>query len=150
MAATLIRLKLQLMANDFTRSVWTILGTLLVLIYGLGMATMLMVVQVQMGRGLEPVQSLLTFSALTGAAAMLLWTIVPLFVSGGDSLMDPRRLITYAVPRRSLIAGLILAALISVGSVITLMWLVGQGLLWRWHPGALATSLLSLPLLLLT
>ncbi|GAA1451881.1 transporter [Nesterenkonia lacusekhoensis] len=150
MAATLIRLKLQLMANDFTRSVWTILGTLLVLIYGLGMATMLMVVQVQVGRGLEPVQSLLTFSALTGAAAMLLWTLVPLFVSGGDSLMDPRRLITYAVPRRSLIAGLVVAALISVGSVITLMWLVGQVLLWRWNPGALATSLLSLPLLLLT
>lgn len=32
MAATLIRLKLRLMANGFTRSVWTILGTLLVLL----------------------------------------------------------------------------------------------------------------------
>lgn len=150
MAATLIRLKLRLMANGFTRSVWTILGTLLVLIYGLGLATMLMVIQVYMGGGTEPVGSLLTFSALAGAAAMLLWIVIPLFVSGGDAQMDPRRFVTYAVPRRSLITGLILSAMISVGSVITLLWLIGQVFLWRGHPGALAASLVSLPLLLIT
>ena len=150
MAATLIRLKLRLMANDFSRSVWTILGTLLVLIYGLGMATMFMAMQIRMGEGAGSLQSMLNLSVLLGTAVFLFWTIIPLFVAGGDALMDPRRFVTFAVPRRSLILGLSLSALVSAGSVITLVWLAGQVLLWRWDLGALAASLLSLPLLLIT
>ena len=150
MAATLIRLKLRLMANDFGRSLWIILGTALVLIYGLGMATIFLVIQIRMGDGNESFQNVLSMSVLLGAAAFLFWILIPVFVAGGDALMDPRRFVTFAVPRRSLILGLILSAMISVGSVITVVWLIGQVMLWRWDLGALAVALLSLPLLLIT
>ena len=150
MAATLIRLKLRLMANDFGRSLWTIFGTALVLIYGLGMATIFLVIQIRMGDGNESFQNVLSMSVLLGAAAFLFWILIPVFVAGGDALMDPRRFVTFAVPRRSLILGLILSAMISVGSVITVVWLIGQVMLWRWDLGALAVALLSLPLLLIT
>lgn len=150
MAATLIRLKLRLMANSFSRSVWQILGTIFVLLYGLGMATMFFVLQLRFGRGEEPLQNLLNISVGLGTVAMLFWIAVPLFVAGGDNLMDPRRFVTYAVPRNSLIVGLVASALISVGAIITLFWLIGQVALWRAEPGTLVTALLTLPLLLLT
>ncbi len=147
MVATLIRLKLRLMGNSFTRSAWQIVGTVLMLVYGLGMATMAFMIQTTLG-GESGLQTLRTASVLMGAGVMLFWVVIPLFLTGGDNLMDPRQFVTYAVPRPQLILGLVAAALISIGSVITLVWLAGQLMLWRGEPAALLTAALTLPLLL--
>lgn len=149
MVARLIRLKLDLLRNSFRRSAWQVIGTGFGLLYGLFLVTMVMVLQFTVGREPESVQPLLTTSVLLVSAALLIWLVVPLFITGADSIMDPRQFVTYAVPRRQLITGLVLAAMIGTGSVLTVPWLAGQILLWRSEPAAVVVAVLSIPLLLL-
>lgn len=149
MVACLIRLKLDLLRNSFRRSVWQVIGTGFGLLYGLLLVVMVMVLQFTVGWEPESLDPVMTTSVLLGSAALLIWLMVPLFLTGGDSIMDPRQFVTYAVPRRQLIVGLVLAAMIGTGSVLTLLWLAGQVLLWRSEPAAAVVALLSAPLLLL-
>ncbi|MBO0596178.1 transporter [Nesterenkonia sp. E16_7] len=151
MVATLIRLKKDLTFNGFNQSGWHILGTVFAGLYGLGIVGMVFSAQVMAG-GAEVVDSqfIRTSSVLMGSAVFLLWLIIPVFISGADAAMNPRQFITYGIPRRGLILGLALTGLVSIGAVLTLIWLIGQVLHWRWDPAAVATALLTLPLLLIT
>ncbi|MGJ9405193.1 transporter [Nesterenkonia aurantiaca] len=151
MVATLIRLKKDLTFNGFNQSGWHILGTVFAGLYGLGMVGMVFSLQVMAG-GAEVVDAefVRTSSVLMGSAVFLLWLIIPVFISGADAAMNPRQFITYGIPRRGLILGLALTGLVSIGAVLTLIWLVGQVLHWRWDPAAAATAALTLPLLLIT
>lgn len=151
MVATLIRLKKDLTFNGFNQSVWHILGTIFAGLYGLGMVGMVFSLQVMEGAAdvADPEFVRIT-SVLMGSAVFLLWLIIPVFISGADAAMNPRQFITYGIPRRGLILGLAVTGLISIGAVLTLIWLIGQVLHWRWDLAAAATALLTLPLLLIT
>lgn len=149
MVASLIRLKRDLMLNSFNRSAWQIVGTIFGLLYGLGIVVAAFFGQFFLGQDPEDYSWLLVFSSLSGSLAMLIWIILPLFFTGGDSLMDPKQFVTYAVPRKKLIAGLVISALIGVATFLTLIWLVGQVVMWRSDAAAMLVALLSLPLLLL-
>lgn len=149
MVACLIRLKLALLRNSFRRSVWQVVGTSFGLLYGLFLVMMVVVLQFMVGGDPGSLEPVMTASVLLGSGALLVWLLVPLFFSGGDSIMDPRQFVTYAVPRTHLVAGLVLAAMIGTGSVLTVPWLAGQILLWRSEPAAVVVALLSAPLLLL-
>lgn len=151
MVAALIRLKKDLIFNGFNQSVWHILGTIFAGLYGLGLVGMIFAVQVmQGGADVADPEFVRTASVLMGSGVFLLWLIFPVFISGADSAMNPRRFITYGIPRQGLILGLALTGLISIGAVLTLVWLVGQVLHWRWDPAAAITAALTLPLLLVT
>lgn len=152
MVATLIRLKLTLSANSFKRSAWQVVGTLFALLYGVGITGLVVAGMVAGGSplvGLEP-ELRQTYSVLLGAGVMLLWLLVPLFLTGGDTVMDPKQLVTYGLPRRTLVVGLLLCGLVSIGSVLTLLWLIGYILYWRAEPAALVVAFVSAPVLLLT
>ncbi|MDZ5078623.1 transporter [Nesterenkonia sp. HG001] len=152
MVATLIRLKLALAANSFRRSAWQVVGTLFMLLYGLGMTSLLVTALVVSGSpaaGLA-LETRHTVSVLLGAAVLLLWLLIPLFLTGRDSLMDPRHFVTTAVPRRSLVTGLVLCGLLSLGALLTVVWLLGHVLYWRAEPAAMITAAVSAPILLVT
>lgn len=91
-----------------------------------------------------------TVSVLMGSAVFLLWLILPVFISGADTTMNPRQFVTYGIPRRSLILGMALTGLISIGAVLTFIWLIGQVAHWRWDPAAALTAAVTLPLLLVS
>ncbi|GAA1824164.1 transporter [Nesterenkonia flava] len=148
MVATLIRLKWRLTLNTLNRSTWAVLGTIFGGLYGLGVVAFVVLQQIMTGADADAETSFLV-SVLWGTLASLIWLIAPLFLAG-DALMDPKQFITYAVPRSRLIQGLVLAGMVSIGAGLTLIWLIGQTMLWRFDLAALLVAVLSVPVLLVT
>ncbi|WP_010525760.1 hypothetical protein [Nesterenkonia sp. F] len=93
MIATILRLKLRLLGNGMMRSTWQIVGTIFALLYGLGVVGMIAGGLGFAGGQEVPVDTRATVSVLLGAGATLIWVLVPLFLTGGDSVIDPRQLI---------------------------------------------------------
>jgi ABC-2 type transport system permease protein len=140
-AAQLVRLKLTLLANTFRRSVWQTIGLVLAAAYGMAV-TVVVVAGAILGGTADPV---LTGQLLTlgGAVAMLAWWVIPLFAFGLDATLDPQRFVTFAIPRRRLLAGLALAGLVSVPAAVTTLAALGVSLAWWSDPLALVGALLG-------
>ncbi|WP_407318656.1 hypothetical protein UQW22_18365 [Isoptericola halotolerans] len=141
MVAHFVRLKLTLLGNTLRRSVWQTIGLVVALLYGLTVVTFLVGAAVAGGRT-DPE---LTGQVLTvvGAAVVLGWWVVPLFAFGVDSTLDPLRFVTFAIPRRRLLAGLAVAGAVSVPAVVTLLAGLGAAFAWASDPAALGAALLG-------
>lgn len=148
MIAVLLRLKLRLLGNGMTRSTWQLVGTIFALLYGLGVVGMIAVGLAVAGGQEIAVDSRATVSVLLGAGATLIWVLVPLFLTGGDSVMDPRQLIPYGIGRRQLVLALVLCGLVSISTVLTLLWQAGHLLYWRADPAAMLAALVMAPVTL--
>jgi ABC-2 type transport system permease protein len=137
--AQLVRLKLTLLANTFRRSVWQTIGLVVASLYGVGILCFVVTAAVAGGA----VAPELTGQVLTvvGALVVLAWWVVPLFAFGVDATLDPLRFVTFAIPRRRLLAGLGLAGVISVPGVVTALGAVGVSFGWWRDPAALAAAL---------
>ncbi|MET0480588.1 MAG: hypothetical protein ABWZ69_04470 [Mycetocola sp.] len=115
MVAQLLGLRLQLLANGFRRSAWQLLGIVLLTVVGVGVILLV-------GNGLIALQSAADEFArnllvLAGSFVVLGYVLLPL-VLGVDDDMDPRRFALVGFPARRLSIGLLLAALISVPSLV--------------------------------
>ncbi len=143
--AALLRLKLRLSWNALGTSVWGALGTVMMLVLGLGgvLAVNVFLVGVA-GRGSPG--DVVTPAVLAGSGVTALWLIVPVFFS--DRLMDPRRFVSFAVPRSVLVLGLTLAGMLNVGLILTLGWLLGHVLAWRSSAVAVVAAAATVPLAL--
>ncbi|MEU2199578.1 hypothetical protein [Isoptericola sp. NPDC019482] len=141
MVAQLVRLKLTLLANTFRRSVWQTIGLVIGSLYGLGVVT-LVVAAAMVGGTADPVVTghVLT---LAGALVVLAWWVVPVFAFGVDATLDPRRFVTYAIPRRTLLAGLALAGLVSIPAAVTTLGALGVSFAWWRDPAALVAALVG-------
>jgi ABC-2 type transport system permease protein len=118
MVAQLLGLRLQLLANGFRRSVWQLLGIVLATAAGVGLVLLV-------GSGLIALRLAeddLTRNVLVlaGSFVVLGFVLLPL-VFGVDDDMDPRRFALVGFPQRRLSTGLLLAALVSVPSVVILI-----------------------------
>ncbi|WP_166846147.1 hypothetical protein [Isoptericola sp. BMS4] len=141
MAAQLVRLKLTLLANAFRRSVWQTVGLVLASVYG-AFVLVLVVLGAVAGSVAAPA---LTAQLLTlgGALVVLAWWVVPLFAFGVDATLDPQRFVTFAIPRRHLLAGLALAGLVSVPAAVTALAALGVSFTWWRDPVALVAALVG-------
>ncbi|SKC52131.1 hypothetical protein [Krasilnikoviella flava] len=141
MVAQLVRLKLTLLANTFRRSVWQTVGLVLGSLYGLGVLVLVVAAAVAGGTA-DPV---VTGHVVTvvGALVVLAWWVVPVFAFGVDATLDPRRFVTFAIPRRTLLAGLALAGLVSIPAAVTTLGALGVSLAWWRHPVALVAGVLG-------
>lgn len=141
MVAQLVRLKLTLLANTFRRSVWQTIGLVIGSLYGLGVVVLLVGAAVAGGTA-DPVVTghVLT---LAGALVILAWWVVPVFAFGVDATLDPRRFVTYAIPRRTLLAGLALAGLVSIPAAATTLGALGVSFAWWRDPAALVAALVG-------
>ncbi|WP_277208945.1 hypothetical protein [Isoptericola croceus] len=126
------------MANTLRRSAWQTIGLCVAVLYGLTVVGFLVAMAVVGGRS-DPV---LTGQVLTvaGAAVVLAWWVVPLFAFGVDATLDPLRFVTFAIPRRRLLAGLAAASAVSVPAAVTLLAALGTAFAWSSDPPALVAA----------
>ncbi|MEN5074597.1 hypothetical protein ABE437_12325 [Isoptericola cucumis] len=141
MVAQLVRLKLTLLANTFRRSVWQTIGLVVASVYGLGVLALAVVGAVAGGT----VDAAVTGQVLVvvGALVVLAWWVVPLFAFGLDATLDPQRFVTFAIPRRQLLAGLAAAGVVSVPGAVTLLGALGVSFAWWREPAALVAALVG-------
>ncbi|GAA1852890.1 hypothetical protein [Myceligenerans crystallogenes] len=141
MVAQFLRLKLTLLANTLRRSVWQVIGLAVALLYAFGVVAFLVATAIA-GGGRDPV---VTGHAITiaGALAVLAWWVVPVFAFGVDQTLDPQRFTTFAIPRRTLLAGLAVAGLVSVPGVATALTAAGVSFAWWREPWLIPAALLG-------
>ncbi len=148
MVAHLVRLRLTLLANTFRKSVWQAIGFILAALYALLVVGLAVAGAIAGGS----VDAELTGQVMIslGALVVLAWWLVPVFAFGVDATLDPQRFVTFAIPRRTLLAGLTAAGLTSVPGAATLLAAAGVALAW-WRtplvvPFALVGSALAVAL----
>ena len=128
MVAHLLRLKLQLLGNGLRRSTWQVVGLLLGVLNTvvlLGITTLGLLATRRIS--LEFWEITVVFG---GALLVLAWWMLPLLAFGIDSTLDPHRFATFAVPRRTLILGLGLSALVGLPGLATVVVVVLPVVLW--------------------
>ncbi|NKY41090.1 hypothetical protein [Cellulomonas septica] len=148
MVAHLVRLKLTLLRNGLKRSVWQVIGLVVGLLYGL-FVTVIAVAGIVTVSVASP-DMLPTVVVLAGSAVMLGWWVVPLVAFGVDSTVDPARFVTFAIPRRQLVAGLAIGGLIGVPGVMTTLVSLGTVGAWWRDPAALVAAIPAALLFLAT
>jgi ABC-2 type transport system permease protein len=145
--AQFLRLKLRLLANLFRRSPWQVVGIEIGLVYGLGLAAVIVGVLVSL-RLVDDIPLVRDGMIVTGAAVVLAFVVFPL-VLGVDDTMDPRKFALLGIPNKQLSLGLALSALIGVPAIVLTLALAGTIVTWSRGPGetllALVSALLILP-----
>ncbi|MGI4894118.1 MAG: hypothetical protein ACRYF3_03275 [Janthinobacterium lividum] len=115
----LVRLKLTLLRNGLRRSPWQVVAFVLGALWALSLV-------VSVGGGLVA----LRFSGLDlavpvvvggGSVVVLGWAFLPLIAFGVDETLDPSRFATFALPRRDMVVGLLIAGLIGLPGISTLL-----------------------------
>ena len=142
MVARFLTLKLTLMGNTFRKSVWQTIGMIVAVVYALGTVGLLVAAVVSLGFIGDPAWAGLAIT-LGGALTVLGWWVIPIFAFGVDATLDPQRFTTYAIPRRTLLAGLAVAGLVSVPGIATVLLALGVSFAWLLQPGVLLVSLVG-------
>lgn len=139
MVADLLRLKLVLLRNSFKRSTAQLIGVILGGLYGLGILSVLIVGLVLLGRA--DVEFSRTILVIGGSATVLGWVIIPIAATGIDMTLDPARFVTFAIPMRQLLTGLVLGGLVGIPGIVTLVAALAQVFTWIRYPAAAVTAL---------
>jgi len=146
--AHLVRLKLTLLRNGLRRSVWQIVGLVVAAIYGLGVLV-LAVAGLVTASATRP-DLLPTITVLLGSGVVLAWWVVPLIAFGVDATVDPLRFVLYPIPRRALVTGLAIGALVGVPGLVTAVVAVAMAGVWWREPLALLAGVVGSALGVLT
>ncbi|WP_427018472.1 transporter [Pseudarthrobacter sp. P1] len=148
MVAHLLRLKLTLLRNSLKRSTMAVVGLVVGGLYGLGLLVLVLVGLVLLGSaGLEVASTVII---LAGSALLLGWLVVPVVAAGIDMTLDPQRLCTFAIPMRTLLAGLALSGVVGIPGAITLLAALGTVGTWWRHPLAAVAAVVCALLAVLT
>jgi len=137
--AHLVTLKLALLRNGLRRSAWQVVGLVIGLLYGLGLAALLVVGLVVLAvQGDQEIAA--TTLVLCGGLLVLGWWLIPLVAFGVDATLDPQRFTTFAVPRRQLLVGLALAGLVGIPGLVTVVVALTSAAVWWRDPAAVAAG----------
>ena len=115
MVAHLLGLKLRLLANTFRRSTRQLVGMLVGIIYGLGIAAAAIVGLITLR--LAPVEVANVSLTVIGTGIVLGFLLLPL-AFGVDDTMDPRRFALLGIPIARLTLGLAVVAFVSVPTIV--------------------------------
>lgn len=137
MVAVLVRLKLALMRNALTRSVWKVLGLVFGGLYALGVVVAayagFVALRVNGDPALTAGLTVLVFSLVT-----LGWVVFSVLVSGIDDTLSPAKFALLPLGARRLQPGLFVAGLLGLPGLATTV--VALGLVVAWS-GSLVTAL---------
>ncbi|WP_431947668.1 transporter [Actinacidiphila sp. bgisy167] len=145
MTGTFVRLKLSLLRNGLRQStgrrVGWIIGTVVALLYALGMAVGLVALR---GNAYAP-------SAAIGVGVVfgVGWAVMPLFVFGGDDTLDPTRLAMLPLRPAPLIRALLVSSLVGVGPLLTLLVTAGAAVSVVAGAASVVAAVLAVPLAVL-
>ncbi|WBB65860.1 ABC transporter permease [Micromonospora sp. WMMD812] len=133
-----VRLKLRVMGNNFRGQGWRIALFVIGSLVGLWFAASGFFVFAAPGLA-DGGRYALMVAAFGGGLLVLGWLLLPLVFFGVDETLDPARFALLPLPRRTLVAGLFAAALVSVPVVAVLIALAGlvlsAWLLGGWSAG---------------
>ncbi|MFC5928730.1 hypothetical protein D6T64_10705 [Cryobacterium melibiosiphilum] len=148
MVAQLLGLKIRLLGNAFRRSPWQVVGILVGLAYGLGIAGGLVAVLVS-ARFVEDVTLIRDVCTVAGAVVLLGFFLVPLLV-GIDDTMDPRNFALLGMPTRTIAGGLLVSSFVGVPALVLGLALLASVV--TWSRGVLVTlfALVAAALLFVT
>lgn len=141
MVAQFLRLKLRLLGNIFRRSTWQVVGIVIGLIYGLGLAALLFASLVGL-RFVDDIEMIRDAFVVAGSVTVLGFIIVPL-IFGVDDTMDPRRFALFGLPDRSLAIGLAVAAVIGIPALVLAIVLLGTVVTWSRGFGETLVAILA-------
>lgn len=142
MVARFLTLKLTLMGNTFRKSVWQTIGMIVAALYALGVVVTLVFLVGALAFVEDPALAGLAIT-LGGALTVVGWWLIPIFAFGVDATLDPHRFTTFAIPRRTLVAGLAVAGLVSVPGIATVLVALGTAFAWVFEPGVLLVALVG-------
>ena len=126
-------LKLRLLSNAFRRSPWQVIGMVLALAYGLAI-TILAVITLVLLRFVD-VEVARAIIVIVGSIIVLGFALVPLGF-GVDDTLDPRRFALFGIDNTRLASYLLLAALLSVPSIIITVIGIASVFTWTRDVGA--------------
>lgn len=138
MVAHLVRLKLTLLRNGLRRSAWQVVGLVLAALYGL--LAMVVVVASMATASVQAPELRGLVAVLSGSVLVLGWWLVPLVSFGIDATVDPARFVTFTIPRRSMLLGLAIGALIGIPGVVTTVSALSLAGVWWRTPAALLVA----------
>lgn len=146
MVAQFLRLKLALLRNTLKRSPIQLVGMILSLIYGFGLALFIVGGLVSLRTQTAEIAHAIVVDF--GSVVVLACLILPL-VFGVDDTIDPRRFSLYGIPTTRLSTGLAAAAAISVPTLVIALFALAQIATWARGPLptllAIVTALLLVP-----
>ncbi len=118
MVAQLLGLRLRLLANGFRRSIWQVIG----IVFGTvaGLALILLIGSGLVALRFAPDELTRNLLVIVGSFVVLGFALLPL-VFGVDDDMDPRRFALVGLKPRQLSTGLLVAALVSVPSIVIIV-----------------------------
>lgn len=149
MAATLVRLKLRVLAHTLRRERWRLVLLVLGAMWGLSMLPSIIGGMLWLAQ--EAPASANDVLVVAGSLLVAGWAVVPILVPGMDDSLEVGRFATFGIAARSLAPGLLLAGVLSLPSLITTVVLLAPAIVWAPRgAAALAVSLLAAPLALLT
>lgn len=148
MVAQFFGLKLRLLGNLFRRSPWQLVGIIVGLLYGLGLALFLTTGLIAL-RFVGEVEPIRDFLVLGGSLVTLGFIVIPL-IFGVDDTMDPRSFALFGLPNRTLSLGLALSTLIGIPAVSLAIVLVGYVVTWSRGFGETLLALVAAVLALAT
>ncbi|RGC68746.1 hypothetical protein C5N14_12175 [Micromonospora sp. MW-13] len=136
-----VRLKLRVMGNNFRGQGWRIAMFVGGVIAGLWFAATGFFLLAAPGLAGEPKYALMV-AAFGGGLLVLGWLLLPLVFFGVDETLDPARFALLPLTRRTLVTGLLAAALVSVPTVAVLIATLGlvltAGMLGGWAAALVA------------
>lgn len=139
MALTLIRLRWTLTVNQWRRSTFTLVMSILGAVYLFGLSAFL-VAGLVTGLPGEGTEFRGVVTVLLTSAVVLAWTVLPPLVTGVDATLDPRSFQLYPVPAGTLVRGLLLSAFTTPIGIITLLVTLGAAASWWDTPGVLPVA----------
>jgi ABC-2 type transport system permease protein len=130
--AQFLRLKLTLLGNTFRRSPIQLVGMILSLLYGIGLAGLVAIGLVLLRTTTPEIAR--TIVIVFGTLVVLGFMLLPL-AFGIDDTIDPRRFTLFGIPTTRLALSLAIAAFVSVPSLVVTVFALAQ--IVTWSRGAL-------------
>jgi len=146
--ATVLRIRLRILANMLTRSVWQLIG----FIAGAAAAAgALVVVAISLaligGAGLEPTRVVITIG---GALLVIGWGLAPLLAGGVDTTVDAERLAPFPMSTRQVMVALAAIGVIGLPGIASTLGALSALTAWVHWPVAFVSAIVCLPLGVLT
>ena len=147
MVAQFFGLKLRLLANLLRRSPWQVVGIIVGLLYGFGVAFWAIIGLFALR--LVDVSLAADVVAAGGSLIVLGFLVVPL-VFGVDDMLDPRKFSLYGIPTTRLAVGLALSALVGVPALVITTLALAQIATWSRGPLPVLFAVLAAALIVAT
>ncbi|MFD7325406.1 transporter [Streptomyces sp. NPDC059875] len=142
LTSVFVRLKLSLLRNGLRQSAGRTAAYVTSLVVTVVFAAAMVLAFVLM-RGNADADSIVV---LLTALLALSWTVMPLFVPGGDETLDPSRLVMLPLRPRPLVRALLVASLVGIGPLFTLCTALGASLALAHGAAGMTAAAIAVPL----